>query len=1433
MKNIHTCTIQCMMYVHKFTVCTSIVLQGDHQLETKAPPPTDSVPAAPPPSHSSPPPSLITASHHIHSTPLPPSPSTLPTLPPSHSPIPTTTHSHTATFLHDSQPNGDLVATERLPSPLRQPTPDNGAIATLQKELDYAEEEKRELKSELEALKDRQARMLDETRNAVARTYQDQIVNLQHSLVENQRSHQLLERQLTELRNRHGSEMESVRRQQEVARVSALKERDRKHSEHILRLTAELSAQQEFVDGGKDSAEQEAERIQLIKVSMKEMHEKEKAQLIEAHEEEKRRLAEEHQEKLVSHTQQMEQLANSKIQEVHGQIMSAYQTLAEQKSVAESELGRVRDELQQTSSRLAVFRQEKEQLEEENRRLLETHSAEVEEMNTNARNLEERVNSWKEKAASLETHLRLSGETEEHLQQLREDYEAKLQGLTAQFGEQVARLESDAKRQRERNETLVQQLQSAEEDARVRYQEELETLQSEHGSQVELLEKSMSEALGDKASLEAAEEHMSSLQKQLKAYRMQESDMNARMTRLREEQAEVLELLKRRHEKEKEEELESLRGNFVSQIEELQRELQEERERAGEDTSNDALQELRSTHREELQRLQSTLQQTQAEALDNLQAQLLKYHKTNMEHLKQQHESEVQQVKSEFESASEQVAEMEAESKEKFIKLQESHSVEVSRLQTEHGEAIRELQVSFEHQRNLVLSEANSRVQKMESELVALRNKEDEWQELQGDMMSKMESSQREIERGRGLLAQAESTESQLREQCRGLSERLRSAESDCSIAQSARVSAEQSLVQVTSQLGGLRGQVEHLQVEAEKVEAAEAASHEQAEKLLRVTDQLAEKNMAIANLQSETDTLNTEVFSLTRKCQQQASTVEMLQRQLENAGAESEEIARLQQQLSELAPVKEYNAQLKITVTQLQAIVRSKEQLHGEQVEELTTEVERLKEDVEAAHTARREQEEHSTAELRTLQSDNDLLNGRVSSLTTECEEKTASIEMLEQQLSPVNQQNAQLKQLVAQLEDTVQSKDGTIGELQSNLEQVQGQVSRLEMAIQSKDGELGHLETEIREQNRLKEEAERLRSALQSKDTEIKSLQEAREQVDFQLRELKIQSEAQLEEATANSAREIEALRATNEAQGARESELRGQITQQDVSLAQLESTLQAQQEELASAREEVSQLQGRLQESVATGKRLREENQTLAAELEAQREQSASVQSDSLVEMRSRNEELEQSLSDLESERAILSSELARAREESGAQFAESTRSWESKVQQMEQSITELHRKLSEKDVAFAEMQNLLTQKLAEAEIHQQSLRRSLDNSQLHSPRDGTLVLGQRSALEESLSRARRRLSEKLREKDTLERDLSFHQTELERRLGEKQRLEELLFEKARFEQELMNQKEQLQSDLIQVESKLHLHVGRVGQQYSNHMVTPPNQRLLTHS
>jgi len=61
----------------------------------------------------------------------------------------------------------------------------------------------------------------------------------------------------------------------------------------------------------------------------------------------------------------------------------------------------------------------------------------------------------------------------------------------------------------------------------------------------------------------------------------------------------------------------------------------------------------------------------------------------------------------------------------------------------------------------------------------------------------------------------------------------------------------------------------------------------------------------------------------------------------------------------------------------------------------------------------------------------------------------------------------------------------------------------------------------------------------------------------------------------------------------------------------------------------------------------------------------------------------------------------------------------------------------------------------------------------------------VLGEKSALEEVLLRARQNLKEKLKEKEALEKELNFHRTELERRLAEKHRLEELLFEKSRFE------------------------------------------------
>lgn len=109
------------------------------------------------------------------------------------------------------------------------------------------------------------------------------------------------------------------------------------------------------------------------------------------------------------------------------------------------------------------------------------------------------------------------------------------------------------------------------------------------------------------------------------------------------------------------------------------------------------------------------------------------------------------------------------------------------------------------------------------------------------------------------------------------------------------------------------------------------------------------------------------------------------------------------------------------------------------------------------------------------------------------------------------------------------------------------------------------------------------------------------------------------------------------------------------------------------------------------------------------------------------------------------------------------------------------------------------------LSQAEERYMALESRFNKTQKIESKMNTLLSSQ-SDVEKSLVKARQVLIEKLRQKELLEKDLNHHRTQLERRQSEKQRLEELLFEKSRFEQELRNQREQLQFDLNTIEKKM---------------------------
>ena len=141
----------------------------------------------------------------------------------------------------------------------------------------------------------------------------------------------------------------------------------------------------------------------------------------------------------------------------------------------------------------------------------------------------------------------------------------------------------------------------------------------------------------------------------------------------------------------------------------------------------------------------------------------------------------------------------------------------------------------------------------------------------------------------------------------------------------------------------------------------------------------------------------------------------------------------------------------------------------------------------------------------------------------------------------------------------------------------------------------------------------------------------------------------------------------------------------------------------------------------------------------------------------------------------------------------------------IEEQANKIEGLETQLVAREIAMKKLHQDFTRQLTESVTKQQSLQQQVVKSRRVEGKMSTL-LNERGDLEKSLVRSRQALIEKLREKELLEKDLNFHRTELEHRLSEKQRLEEVLFEKSRFEQELRNQKEQLQIDLDGIEKKL---------------------------
>ena len=1122
--------------------------------------------------------------------------------------------------------------------------PDSGVIADLESQLKVALESQQVLRNELNSLRENQLAMVDQERREVAASYEVQIGSLQQSLMQAESTLQNVEKQLTEAQEKHGTEMENLLKREEVL----LQERDQKHADHVTRLTAKLTRQQEV--GGAvgtlgDADEQEAERLRMIKEKMRELHEREKAKMAEEHQQEAQKIRGECQQQMEVYRQQMEQLANGKIQEMHAQFMSAHQAVLGQKNSAEADVEQWREEVERTRSQLDAVLREKTGVEEKYQAVLRSHSAEIEMIRRNSHDLEKRLENWKGKAANLETRLERSGvEKASDLDHLHRQNEEAVQKI---------RLECEEKLQAQQ--LLAEDYQNQLEALHRQHEVELESVKATHVSEVSLMEESISDATTSRASLEIAEEHMRSLQTQLEAYRMQESSFQGRLSELKRQHAEDIELLRQQFENQKAEEIEEVSAKFAAQMESLDEEmasLQQLVEAEHED--KEVLEALKAKHQRELLQVQATLHDRHELALQALRKEIELSHSRTVDALKRQHSGQVDVLRAELEK--EWAVRVKAAREDVATELEMARDAEINRLQTEHQLALKQLRQSLDEADGD--TEAGSRIASLEAELQTARVQQTELVAARQDLLSQLELAQRRLQESSANLGQVNSEKAQLSETCQKYQNELKSLEVDLNIARSAGEQDKQVLEQTQEALVQWRARAEQLQQEVSELDTAEKSKARLSQqKVLELLDEVAVKNIEVASLQAENDSLSTEVSSLTQKCQQQVALSESLQKQLEGSTtASSKEVVSLQQQVTELLPARE------------------------------------------------------------------------------EC--------------------------------------------------------------------------------GRLQDRTSELEDSLHGKDSEIMSLRSHLDQANKQLMELESHWSVKYEESVATSAGELEALRQEIAAQ---ETELKQEVEQYK---RQLDEVTADNEQAVAGLSRTVEELQGRLDSSGEESTRLQEEKSELERELkDLQRtvDELAGDDDDQESEVVKR---LQQDFEAVQTEKDRLAHELAELQEERKL-ATESHKASEDRLLEQERTIRDLQSQLSARELAFSEIQDEFGRQLTQSETRESSLRQRMQDSRAAQEQLGA-VMGEKSALEDNLSRARHSLTEKLQEKMGLERELSYHRTELERRLAEKQRMEELLFEKSRFEQELLSQKDELQQELSEIEVKLKLKDVEMEQERSEWLV-----------
>lgn len=655
---------------------------------------------------------------------------------------------------------------------------------------------------------------------------QTQNFALQKQLADSEMERKALQEQLAQLSLNHKAEMEDAINQRRIQEHLV-----QEHVFHIARLSAELAKAQLH-----EQDEGEAMRIRLIKEQLKGMYEQEKNSLLMEHKREKDQLSKEYLQQKDDLKRSVEQQANSEIQRIHLEYRVVYDHVLAEKSAFESEVNKLKLECDAMEMNLKNVLHEKTSIEEKCQLLTQSHCDEIQRIQLAANIAEESILHWKLKAAALEAKVNES--------------ERNQQGLYHQL-DQLKRSLFDAQEVLSTSKNQMEQYQFELEELKSKYALDLQQLEEQHQAEKEeletnlthqltSLENSLSEASGDKASLDVAEVHMKSLEKQLKEFRLREQSFQDKLDLLKQQCSKEVEAVKHQCETEKTEEIENITTNFTEQIEALEQELSNLQKTIH---SKDNLHITQADHERALIELQRNYGESQRAACNELQLA----HKKELETLVHQHKSDVIAIKAQMlidiEVARQNLQKRHIEEKESEIQsLKQKHSANIQRLR----ESLLESKDS-----PLAISEAQ--VATLEAEL---HEQKSEWQTANQILVSQLEFAQRNCEELKQNLVVCNQGKKQLAEQLMQCEEAVRTLKVDLSNALNSSEEGRYTSESIKQQLAQCKPSLDEM-----------SAAHELKEQhVIQLSQEAADKQSIITDLSTQCEALKEEIHQVSQE---------------------------------------------------------------------------------------------------------------------------------------------------------------------------------------------------------------------------------------------------------------------------------------------------------------------------------------------------------------------------------------------------------------------------------------------------------------------------------------------------------------------------------------------------------------------------------------